>query len=98
MNFNLLNQVLRSKIFLHWDGKIREVHIIFGFIPILNRFQVSKHVIKAKDLRLALVDVAVKGFIRKPPPAGMQLIELPTFKDPQPLIEEVLSSNKEVET
>ena len=96
--FNLLNQVLRSKIFLHRDEKLRAVHVILGFKPISNHFQVSKHMIKARDSRLALVDVAVKGFIWKPPPVGTKFVDLPTFKDPQPTVEEIVSSNEEVET
>ena len=72
-------------------------HIIFGFKPISNRFQVSKHVIKARDSRLARVDVAVEGFISKPPLAGTQLVELPTFKDLQPIVEKITSSDEDVE-
>ena len=58
----------------------------------------SKHVIKARDSRLALVDVAIKGFIRKPPPTGTQAVDLPTFKDPQPVAEVISSSDNKVET
>ena len=63
VNFDLLNQVLRSKIFLNREGQLRAVHIVLGFKPISTRFQVSKHVIRARDPCLALVDVAVEGFI-----------------------------------
>jgi len=42
--------------------------------------------------------VAVEGFIRKPPPSGTQFVELPMFKDPQQIVEEITSSNEEVET
>ena len=41
--------------------------------------------------------MAIEGFIRKPTLEGTQLVELPTFKEPQPIVEEVTSSNKEVE-
>ena len=58
----------------------------------------SKHVIKARDSRLALVDDAVEGFIRKPHPAGTQPVDLPTFKDPHPVVEEILSSDDEANT
>ena len=58
----------------------------------------SKHVIKARDSHLARVDVAVEGFTRKPPLIGMQLVELPTFKDPQPIVEEITSLDEEDET
>lgn len=58
----------------------------------------SKHVIKTRDSCLAQVDVAVEGFISKPPLAGTQLVELPTFKDPQPIVEEITSLDEDVET
>ena len=80
VNFDFLNQVLRSEIFLYRDGQLQGVHVILGFKPISNRFQVFKHVIKAKDARLALIDVAIEGFIWKPPLAGTQLMELPTLQ------------------
>ena len=42
--------------------------------------------------------MAIEGFIHKPPLEGMQLVELPTFKDPQPIIVEITSPNKETKT
>ena len=65
--------------------------------------------IKARDSCLALVDVSIEGFIGKPPLEGTQVVELPTFKDPEPVelptpmnpqlvIEKITSSNKEEET
>ena len=83
--------------------------MIIGFTPISNHFQTSKHVIKARDSRLALVDVVIEGFIGKPPLEGTQAVELPTFKDPKPvelpafenpkpIIEEITSSNEEAKT
>ena len=33
--------------------------------------------IKAKDLRLALIDIAIPGFLTKPPPSGTQDAQLP---------------------
>ena len=53
--------------------------------------------IKAKDPRLVLVDMVVKGYIRKPPPARTQLVELPTLTETQPSVEEVISSDNKVE-
>ena len=52
------------------------VHIILGFNPISNRFQSPKHVIKAKDPRLALIDIAIPGFLTKPSPFGTQDAQL----------------------
>ena len=98
MNFDLLHRVLRFEIFLHRDGQLRAVHAILDFKPISNRFQVSKHIIKARNSRLILVDVAIEGFIRKPPPEGTQVVELPTFKGPQPVVEEITSLDKEAKT
>ena len=72
------------------------MHIILGFEPISTRFQVSKHVIKAENPCLVLVDVVVEGFIQKPPFVGTQLVELPTLQETQPLVEEVLSLDNEV--
>ena len=74
------------------------MHVILGFKSISTHFQVSKHMIKARDLRLAIVDVAVEGFIQKPPPTRTRLVELPFFKDPQSLAEEIISSYDETES
>ena len=46
--------------------------MILGFKLINGCFQSLKHVIKAKDLRLALIDVAIPGFLTKPPPPSPQ--------------------------
>ena len=72
MNFAYLNQILKLEVFLHRDGQLQAVHVILGFTPISNRFQSPKNMIRAKDLRLALIDVAVLGFLTKPPPSGTQ--------------------------
>lgn len=50
--------------------------MILEFKPISNCFQNPKHVIKAKDLRLALIDVVVPRFLTKPPPSGTQDAQL----------------------
>nr|POE52479.1 hypothetical protein CFP56_77091 [Quercus suber] len=72
-NFNLvnhedLNRILQSEIFLHKDEQLRAAHVILGYKPISSSFQSPKHIIKAKDPRLPLIDVAVLGFIASPPP------------------------------
>ena len=41
--------------------------------------------------------MAIEGFIRKPSPEGTQVVELPTFKDPQLVVEEITSSDEEAE-
>ena len=90
MNFSNLNQILQLEIFLHQDKQLQAIHIILGFKPISNRFQNPKLVIKAKDPRLALIDVAVPGFLTKPPPFGTQDPQLPT-----PLATKLLYSHKQ---
>ena len=70
VNFDPLNRVLRFEIFLHQDSLLCAVHVTLGFKPMSNHFQVSKHVIKARDSCLVLVDVAIEEFIRKPPLEG----------------------------
>lgn len=51
--------------------------MILGFNLISKRFQSPKHVIRAKDPRLALTDIAVPGFlITAPPPSGTQDAQL----------------------
>ena len=55
------------------------VHVILKFKPISKCFQNPKHVIKAKDLRLALIDVAVPGFLTQPPPSSTQDVQLPAL-------------------
>lgn len=65
--------------------------------------------IKPQDSLLALVDMAIEGFISKTFLEGTQAVELPTFKDPepvelpilenlQPIIEKITSSEKGEET
>ena len=85
VNLELLNRILRFEIFLHKDGQLRTVHVILGFTLIWNHFQKSKHVIKTRDSRLALVNVAAEGFISIPPPEETQTIELLTFTDLEPV-------------
>ena len=54
------------------------MHVILEFTPISNHFQSPKNMIRAKDLRLALIDVAVPGFLTKPPPSSTQDAQLPS--------------------
>ena len=68
VNFKDLNRILRAEIFLHRDGQLRVAHVILGYKPSTKRFQNLKNVIKAKDPHLALIDVAVLGFLLSEPP------------------------------
>ena len=78
VNFVDLNRILKSEIFLHTNDQLRAVHVILGFKPLSKCFQSLKNVIKAKDARLALIDVAIPNFLLvEPPLAGTQDAQLP---------------------
>ena len=67
-NFNLVNEssldkILKAKVFVHTDSQLRAVHIILGYTPISKTFQALKCVIKARDLRLHRISVAVPSFL-----------------------------------
>jgi len=48
------------------------MHVILRFTPISNHSQSPKNVIRAKDLRLVIIDVVVPGFLTKSPPFSTQ--------------------------
>lgn len=92
VNFANLNWILRSEIFFLQDEQLCAVHVILGFKPISTFFQSPKYVIKAKDSRLAFINVAVHGFFIKLPPSGTQNAQLLAllatkllYSDEQPL-------------
>ena len=90
MNFKYLNRILRSEIFLHKDGQLKAAHVILGYTPSTKCFQSPKNVIKARDPRLALINVAVPGFLlTELPLEGTQDAQLPT-----PLTARLLYSQK----
>ena len=79
VNFKDLNQILKAEIFLHEDGQLQAAHVILGYKPSTKRFQSPKNIIKARNPRLALIDVSVPGFLlSKPPSEGTQDTQLPT--------------------
>lgn len=79
VNFHDLNRILKSEIFLHKDGQLKAAHVILGYKPSTKCFQSLKNVIKACDTCLALIDVAVLGFLLiGPPPEGTQDAQIPT--------------------
>ena len=66
------------------------MHIILGFSPISKHFQSLKNVIKAKDPRLALIDVAVVSFLTTIPPQ----FETQDTQLPAPLVTKLLYSQE----
>ena len=57
-------------MFIHSDSRLRAAHLILGYTPFSSNFQVSKCVIKAKNPRLQLINVAILGFLN--PGSGPQ--------------------------
>ena len=99
MNREDLYRILRSEIFLNKDGQLHAAHIILGYKPIFSNFQSPKHLIKAKDPRLLLIDIVVPRFLTGPPPEGTHNINLIDHQIDEILQveEEVISSNEEQE-
>ena len=107
-NFNLvnspdLNKIFQSEIFLHIDGQPCVAHVILRYTLISTCFRSPKNVIKAKNPCLARIDVAVEGFIKRPPPVGtlvvdltaQQVAQLIQTKEPIPSEEEQEKATKE---
>ena len=72
MNFSLVNEpdltkILKAEIFVHKDEQLRVTHLILGYNPLSSSFLAPKHVIKAKDYHLHLINVAVLGFLNPGP-------------------------------
>jgi len=54
--------------------------MILNFTPIPKRFQSPKHMIRAKDPRQELIDVAILDFLlTEPPPTRTQDTQLPAL-------------------
>ena len=64
--------------------------MILGFKPISTGFQSSKHMIKAKERKLAFIDIAILGFLNKPPPSSTPNAQLPS-----PLAAKLLYSHEQ---
>ena len=64
------------------DGQLRAAHLILGYTPISRAFQAPKCVIRAKDPRLHLINVAYEGFVV---PEGIPLPTSTPFTQPLPI-------------
>ena len=84
-NFNHVNQpnldkIPKAEVFVHSDDQLRAAHIILGYTLLSSSFQAPKCVIKAKDPRLHLINVAVPSFLNLGPrPQGVLKVE-PIFQ------------------
>ena len=72
------------------DGQLCTAHVILGYKPISSSFLSPKKIIKARDPRLYLINVAVLGFLTGPPPEGIYQVKL--FGQ-RAIKEEVISSD-----
>ena len=63
INVPALNYLLRSEIFVNDDGQLRAVHLILDFEPISRSFLDVDNSIRARDYRLARIDVSQPNFL-----------------------------------
>ena len=63
INVPALNYLLRSEIFVNDDGQLRAVHLILDFEPISRSFLDVGNSIRARDYRLARIDVSRPNFL-----------------------------------
>ena len=105
-NFSLVNEpdltnILKAEILVHKDEQLRAAHLILSYNPILSNFQVPKYVIKAKDHRLHLINIAIPGFLNLDPTLeGVQQVELRfwyTAEEEEDEVVEVLDSKDDFE-
>ena len=76
-NFSLVNQpslerILKAEIFVHSNSQLQATHLILSYNPLSSNFHVPKCVIKAKDPRQHLINIAVPSFLNPDPgPQGV---------------------------
>ena len=58
-----LNFVLRSEIFMHWDGQHRASHLILGVEPVYSTWQTFKQALLADSPLLSYIDVRYANFL-----------------------------------
>lgn len=64
-------------MFVHTDGQLRAAHLILDYTPLSFNCQALKNVVKAKDPRLPLINIAMPDFlILGPGPQGVLKVEL----------------------
>ena len=90
INVPALNYLLRSEIFVNDDGQLRAVHLILDFEPISRSFLDVGNSIRARDYRLARIDVSRPHFLANddlppvdhPIPQGIPLVAEPLREVP----------------
>ena len=60
-----LNFVLRSEIFVHYDGQLRASHLILGCVPSYTSYQDSSSALIVGSPLLSYLDIRLQGFLPK---------------------------------
>ena len=58
-----LNFVLRSEIYVHWDGQLRASHLILGVEPVYSTWQPFKQALTVDSPLLSYIDVRYANFL-----------------------------------
>ena len=58
-----LNFILRSEIFVHWDGQLRASHLILGVEPVYSTWQPFKQALLVDNPLLSYIDVRYVNFL-----------------------------------
>ena len=87
-------------MFVSKDRQLRAVHLILDFEPLSNKFQDVDHPIRARDPRLARIDVSVLGFLAREDIMPVELPPPPPGRSPRKVVvlrEETASSRLSLE-
>ena len=63
MHVRDLNFVLRSEIFVHWDGQLRVSHLILGVDPMYSTWQAFSQALLVDSTLLSYIDVWHANFL-----------------------------------
>ena len=58
-----LNFILRSEIYVHWDGQLRASHLILGVEPVYSTWQSFKQALLVDSSLLSYIDVRYANFL-----------------------------------
>ena len=58
-----LNFILRSEIFVHWDGQLRASHLILRVEPVYSTWQTFKQALLVDSPLLSYIDVRYANFL-----------------------------------
>ena len=58
-----LNFILRSEVFVHWDGQLRASHLILGVDPVYSTWQSFKQALLVDSPLLSYIEVQYANFL-----------------------------------